>query len=950
MKKTYSTKKALLLSILSLCLCIAMLAGSTFAWFTDSVKSENNIIQTGNLDVAMYWAEGGKDVPAVDDAAWTDASKGAMFNHGNWEPGYAQARHILIANEGSLALNYKLRIVANGVVSKLADVIDVYYFDEAEQLDPSDLTDAVKLGTLAEILGTAKNLSNTVKGSLEAGKTEDLTLVLKMQESADNDYQNMDLGCTFSVELIATQMAHESDSFGNNYDENGIVPDAELPAALVRPLEDLKIETVDGELMLNAGYKFQPTMGRPEDGALIELKPEDGHLPYDPEYSVENSAYRDWHADFVVKADREVPANSIQLAGYYSVFCNLKTDGKWVPMTSDQPVAAEAEIRLVEALSAMSGWNITVSYNDLCLYGNDGKGFMCGLAANDPVALAGTTITVELRMYETYTKEEALEKFGVNSANYEKADYEENPEDYVHTIGTITYTFPHVYTVSTVEDLRAAAAKGGEITLADDITLTETLSVGADTVIIGKGKTLTYSGNNRVIDVPKTANGADLTIKDLVIDCTAGNCERGINYNTNGTLTLDNVTLGNTTKATYGINLPANSDGAKVNITNSDLTANIALNIWGKNVEVNVVDSDLCNYDNATTENYGTIVLNNNGEYVADGTVINVIGGSVTAKDENGNAVIAVQNGTTSAVLNISDSTTMIGNIKNVVAIITFEGSDNYYASFNLLDMIEEGHANVAGAVLKLMDDIDLGNDRIKIPDGHKLVLDLNGKTITSSSEYAITNKGTLTIIGSGKVMGASEAVFNAVGEVIIDGDIYDSKFHNVTVKGGNIKNCTFDGFEILGGTFEKCTIDNGFYAGGTFDFNPPAGSLRPYHYVVDNGNGTWTVVADYQAFIGETGYFTFADALNEVKDGETIVVARDIEFSGGYEIWNKKITIDLDGHTLSVGGNYYPTYGYVFKVTGTSEVLFKDGRLNGLDGKKVNTDGNATFTLENVS
>ena len=108
------TKRALISSAVALILCFSMLLGTTYAWFTDSVTSANNIIKSGNLDVEMYWADGTKAVPAADSANWTDASTGAIFNYDKWEPGYTVVRHIKIANEGSLALKYQLNIVANG--------------------------------------------------------------------------------------------------------------------------------------------------------------------------------------------------------------------------------------------------------------------------------------------------------------------------------------------------------------------------------------------------------------------------------------------------------------------------------------------------------------------------------------------------------------------------------------------------------------------------------------------------------------------------------------------------------------------------------------------------------------------------------------------------------------------------------------------------------------------
>ena len=66
MTNAKSTKKALIASVLSLVLCFTMLLGTTFAWFTDSVTSSNNIIKAGNLDVEMYWADGTLAVPTTD--------------------------------------------------------------------------------------------------------------------------------------------------------------------------------------------------------------------------------------------------------------------------------------------------------------------------------------------------------------------------------------------------------------------------------------------------------------------------------------------------------------------------------------------------------------------------------------------------------------------------------------------------------------------------------------------------------------------------------------------------------------------------------------------------------------------------------------------------------------------------------------------------------------------
>lgn len=231
MTKMTRTQKALVSSLLSLLLCFSMFIGTTFAWFTDSVTSGTNILKAGTLDVSMEWFDGTKSIPAEDSVDWKDASTGAIFNYDKWEPGYTEVRHIKIANEGTLALKYKLSIVPDGIVSKLADVIDVYYIDPAKQIaDRTALEDSYRLGTLREALD---NLPTTGNGSLKEGETDTITIALKMQESAGNEYQELSIGSSFAIQLLATQLAYENDSFDHTYDEDAEMVVAQERASIV---------------------------------------------------------------------------------------------------------------------------------------------------------------------------------------------------------------------------------------------------------------------------------------------------------------------------------------------------------------------------------------------------------------------------------------------------------------------------------------------------------------------------------------------------------------------------------------------------------------------------------------------------------------------------------------------------------------------------------------------
>lgn len=548
-----ATKKALVSSVLALVMCFTMLLGTTFAWFTDSVTSANNVIQTGTLDVGFQWAEGNED-PST--ATWNDV-EGALFNYANWEPGYAVAKHLKISNNGSLGLNYKVRIFANGVVSDLAEVIDVYVVAGAvDAMDRNTLAGLEPVGTLTQVLlasgaDDAENeadmgydVSELIKGSLDVDADDHVyTLVLKMNENAGNEYQDMDLGCTFSVQLLATQMAAEEDSFDNQYD--AVVPNEEIPAALVRPLDNLSVvvgEHVDygdmsGNLTLDTGYKFQPTASLEDN---------------------EKSLYRHWIADYVVYADADVPANSMALAGYYKLFCEGFNDGNWIALRAEEDIAAGTEIRLVEA---MGGGDIFVSYKDICQWGADGYGFQCG-AVDLTGENMGTTITVELRIYETTAD------WTDSSASSEETG------NYI-TIGKFEYTFG----VNTAEKLEYALNNGGEYKLTADLELdgnnTLTAPAGVETTLDLNGHTISASANksgNQELFLVK----GDLTVKNGSLDFLAEN-----NQAWGSMATIFDVTAGGT----------LNLENVEANIAGTDMNFIVHLNNWGS-ATLNVNDCD----------------------------------------------------------------------------------------------------------------------------------------------------------------------------------------------------------------------------------------------------------------------------------------------------------------------------------------------------------------------
>ena len=244
------TKKQLFLSILSLVLCIAMLLGTTYAWFTDSVTSGKNKIIAGNLDIEMYWTDDYEKAEAGTGEWYNveDPEHNKVFDYDNWEPGYTELRYLKIKNGGNLAFKYKLGIGAAGAIGKLAEVIDVYYIPEvnanidtrAKLFNVDEDNARPTVGTLKYILENQNNGTvnpegkllpadaTTVPGGYDKGEVV-VALAFKMQEEAGNEYQEESIGEGFYITAVATQLEYEEDSFDEYYDKDLSFPELKLP-------------------------------------------------------------------------------------------------------------------------------------------------------------------------------------------------------------------------------------------------------------------------------------------------------------------------------------------------------------------------------------------------------------------------------------------------------------------------------------------------------------------------------------------------------------------------------------------------------------------------------------------------------------------------------------------------------------------------------------------------
>ena len=228
MNNKRATKRALLTSVMALVMCVVMLVGTTFAWFTDTASTGVNKIQAGNLDVDIVDKEGTNHLDTLNFTKAAGAPDGEQLL---WEPGCRYVTEgFRIANKGNLALKWKA-VVNKGTTAEnpgkfdLLDVID-FYLVKGDKNSEGTLLDEFT-GTLQK---TAISDVYYIKGV--------------MDKNAGNDYQGLTLdGITITV--YATQDTVEFDSFDDKYDEGATLPEIRTvtdAAALAASVADLAKE------------------------------------------------------------------------------------------------------------------------------------------------------------------------------------------------------------------------------------------------------------------------------------------------------------------------------------------------------------------------------------------------------------------------------------------------------------------------------------------------------------------------------------------------------------------------------------------------------------------------------------------------------------------------------------------------------------------------------------
>ena len=203
MTKTNS-KKALLSSAFALVLSVAMLIGTTFAWFTDTASTGVNKIQAGNLDIELQMKDNNGKWVNAEGKTLSFLVNGKIPAEGTqilWEPGCTYTLpELRIVNNGNLALKYK--VVVSGIQGSAKPNKVINW---TMKLDDADF-----------IMGSEHSLAAKNNDTVDF---DIFTISGTMDKNAGNEYQNESID-GISINVYATQDTVENDSFGNDYDKN----------------------------------------------------------------------------------------------------------------------------------------------------------------------------------------------------------------------------------------------------------------------------------------------------------------------------------------------------------------------------------------------------------------------------------------------------------------------------------------------------------------------------------------------------------------------------------------------------------------------------------------------------------------------------------------------------------------------------------------------------------
>ena len=960
MTKTRSTKSALISSVIALLLCFTMLLGSTFAWFTDSVTSANNIIKSGNLDIELEYAK-------VSDGKITEwdtvAGKDNIFDkNALWEPGRVEVVYLKVSNLGTLALKYQLGVnIVNEIGGKNVAGEDFMLSDhlvfKVVDLDSEPETAYTREEAVAEA-GTVKGLKdyNSDTTALEVGGTDYVALIVYMPESVGNEanYRGDAIPTiTLGVNLYATQQMSESDSFGNNYDEyaglpwDGSVGDvpaevenvititnaAELAAfaADVNNGNTYSGKTVKLAADINLNNKLWTPIGQTGSTTFAGIFDGNGKTLYN--LNIDNTANTSEYgaAGLFGWVEQHSGSNSIK---------NLTIDG--VTINSHRYSGAVAGWINIPVTNCVVK-NVTIN----CSYYNDDTdgtkvGALVGYADNKS-ALTGNT--VENAVLNAYGDVGGLVGVAQTTVSVDGNTVKNVQINYASTVksepGALASTrVTPVYGTNTTENV--TFVKSVIVSTADELAAA-LKSTDKDIVI-------TLAND---IDVPITSLGQQ----------TGGSGEYKLAGEETETITLNlngkklNITT------TYWSNIGAKNDNAVFTIKNGTMTSSQATGTWNSYdvtfsncnymIEDVVFEKAIAFANTGKSAKLNNVTVNETHDYYAiwicaagmdveiDGLTINSAGrgikideeyegspAKVTLKVANADfntvkkAAIIVKSAAgadiTLSNVNIADT------IDTVHAVWVDEDSDAYAALVNVTGGEVISEANVVDTAKALADAVAAGKTDLWLLPGEYNVYGCGGKTLTING----TKDAVLVVTHEGEY----GCDYGFDGATVT--------FNGVTIDTTKANSQTWPNYARMNGTFNGCVFN------GTYAPNRVNNFTDCTFNVTGDSYNLWLYGASTVSF--ENCTFN-CDGKSIYVDGNgatgTDVIVKNCTFNDNGTITNKA--------AIEVGNTYGSRYSLTISETVVNGFAVTEAKSPFVDGTELGTNvwGNKNYmTKDNLN
>ena len=807
--KKFTTKRAVFLSIVSMFLCFTMLLGTTYAWFTDNVTSGVNTIVAGNLDVELY---NGLDVTTAPAVTENTRLFGGIDL---WEPGAAVYENFTVANKGNLALKYQFDVV-------IADAAGYDSFAEVLKVGVVDGGIADNTTREAAIAAVDEWMSFETfseVGTLAVNGSDKYGVVIYWEPSdrdnefnMNNENSEKELKVTIGVNLFATQMEAESDSFGSDYDNAAPIasPSVARPAAgedldLTSAENNINV-TVPAEVLddlpagvssvaIAASTPVVDAVNKTVKFGSIELVDQDGNKI--------DLANLNAGAKVIVKLYvGDVFAEGEEVAIYHDdafvAFAVATSDG-YVTYEAEHFCEVnikenDTELEIVDDVLTIATAEQLLAFSNDVNAGNNYAGKTVVLANN--IDLAGVAWTPIGNV--TFDR--------ANSGSYvEKAVFKGTFDGKGYTISNLKIYAPSVNGVGLFGATKAATIKNVNIKNVD--------IVADGTVAALVGYTCDYNVKNYT---------------------TVDNCHVSGNIS----IVADWAYVGGI--VAYGhaniSNCSVIADGTGVLVS---ANRNAVAGIMGWNYGAYVTDCEVKNLDLTGWANIGAVE-----GYVGAGHTIsgckaeNV---TITKTRADGHPTVGLASGGWS--YNASNAITIKNNsFKNV----TFNGNYVAVASASLLYGAEYAGSLNTNFVLENNTDEGITNNLLEVV-----------KVTTGDELKAALNSGKNVVLGNDITMAAGKGGYNKAGVTVSGGQILDGNGKTLTVtgaggtwdcaiytNGGTIKNITVAGAMrgiFTAGATTDIYIDNVIFKNVIYTFNSDAGNDAYGVYISNSQINGWT-------------------------------------------------------------------------------------------------------------